>query len=523
MAQFGSASALGAEGPRFKSGYPDPTPSVAAFHDSYDEGRRRSGASIHNSQENFLVKSVVESLNPTRVRLAVEVPFEELEPSIKSVYQRIAAQVNVPGFRRGKVPPVVIDQRIGRPAVLDEAVQEALPRLYGQAVEDNELRPLGQPEVDVTDFADGQELKFTVEVDIRPTVTLPEWEGLEVQIDDADVTDADVDEQLQQLRSRFGTLLGVDRAAAEGDFVMVDLEARKDGELVEGGQATGVSYQIGSGQLVPGIDDAVTGLSAGESATFHTTLLGTNAGEEVDCTVTVSAVKEQQLPELDDDFAQMASEFDSLDELRADLREQAQRVKRVEQAIAARDAVLEKLLERAGDVPLPEGVVATSVQEHLSDGHGDDEHRADFEKDLRQSLTAQFVLDELVKAQDLQVSQEELTSYLVQRAARSGVDPNQLIQQYVETGTIPALVSEVARGKALALVVEKAQVVDASGRPVPLDLLRDDGTVGDAAPGSATPSISFADFEEEVEGEEEVEFDEDDETAAADRSDEDRS
>jgi trigger factor len=445
------------------------------------------------------VKSVVESLNPTRVRLAVEVPFEELEPSIKSAYKRIGAQVNVPGFRRGKVPPLVIDQRIGRPAVLDEAVNEALPKLYGQAVEDNELRPLGQPEVDVTDFADGQELKFTVEVDVRPEVTLPEWEGLQVGVDDADVTDDDVDRQLRQLQSRFGTLVGVDRPATDGDFVMVDLEARKDGELVEGGQATGVSYQIGSGQLVAGIDEAVTGLSAGESTTFRTTLLGTNAGEEVDCTVTVSAVKEQQLPELDDDFAQMASEFDTLEELRADLRGRAVQVKRLEQAMAARDAVLDKLLDAVGEIPLPEGVVSAQIEEHLSDGHGDEEHRAEFEKDLRHNLTAQFVLDELVKVEDLQVTQEELTSYLIERAARSGVDPNQLIQQYVETGTIPALVSEVARGKALALVVEKAQIVDASGRAVQLDRLRDDGTVGEAAPGVGAPDIAFADFDENAE------------------------
>jgi trigger factor len=451
------------------------------------------------------VKSVVESLNPTRVRLAVEVPFEELEPSIKSAYQRIAAQVNVPGFRRGKVPPVVIDQRIGRPAVLDEAVNEALPRLYSQAVDDNELRPLGQPDVDVTDFADGQELKFTVEVDVRPTVKLPEWAGLQVHVDDADVTDDDVEAQLQQLRSRFGTLVGVDRPAMDGDFVVIDLEATKDGEPVEDGQATAVSYQIGSGELVPGIDEAVLGLSAGESARFHTTLVGTHAGEEVDCTVNVSAVKEQQLPVLDDEFAQTASEFDTLDELRADLAERAARVKRIQQAVEARDAVLDKLLEEAGEIPLPEGVISAQVEEHLSDGHGDDDHREEFEDDLRRNLTAQFVLDELVKAEDLQVSQEELTSFLLQRAARSGIDPNQLIQQYVESGTIPALVSEVARGKALALVVEKAQILDASGRPVELDQLRHDGTVGETAPAAG---IEFAEFEDDLDADEDVDFDE---------------
>jgi trigger factor len=497
-------------------------PANAFARGGYDDGRRRSGASSH-LQEHSPVKSVVESLNQTRVRLAVEVPFEELEPSIKSAYQRIAAQVNVPGFRRGKVPPLVIDQRIGRPAVLDEAVNEALPKLYGQAIEENQLRPLGQPEVDVTDFVDGQELKFTVEVDVRPTVTLPEWEGLQVQVADADVTDTDVEEQLQRLRSRFGTLVGVDRPAADGDFVVIDLEATVGGKPVEDGQATGVSYQIGSGQLVPGIDDAVTGLSAGESATFQTTLLGTNAGQEVDCRVTVSAVKEQQLPELDDEFAQMASEFDTLEELRADLRNQAASLKRVEQAMNARDAVLDKLLEKAGDIPLPEGVVSAQIGEHLSDGHGDDEHRADFEKDLRRSLTAQFVLDELVKAEQLQVSQEDLTSALLQRAARSGVEPNQLIQQYIETGTLPTLVSEVARGKALALVVEKAQIVDASGRPVQLDRLQDDGAVADDALGLETPDVAFADFEEDVDlDEDDAELDEPDEPAT-EKSGEDQS
>lgn len=442
------------------------------------------------------MKSVVETLNPTRVRLAVEVPFEELEPSIQSAYRRIAAQVNVPGFRRGKVPPRVIDQRIGRPAVLDEAVNEALPKLYGQVVQDNEIDPLGQPQVDVTEFADGQELKFTVEVDVRPTVSLPEWDGLEVQVEDADVTEEDVDEQLQQLRSRFGTLVGVDRPAAEGDFVVVDLEATKDGEPVDGGQATGVSYQIGSGQLIEGIDEAVTGLSAGDSATFTTTLLGTNAGEELDCTVTVTAVKEQQLPELDEDFAQMASEFDTLQELRDDLRSRAERVKRLEQAVGARDKALDALLAKAGEVPLPEGVVTAQIEEHFRDDHGDDDHRVDFEQDFRRNLTAQFLLDELVKAENVQVSQEELTGYLIQRATRSGIDPNQLVQQYVQSGNLPALVAEVARGKALAMVVEKARVVDASGRPVELERLQEDGTLGDAPAATATPEIQFADYED---------------------------
>jgi trigger factor len=461
---------------------------------------------VHHVQECAAVKSVVETLNPTRVKLAVEVPFEELEPNIRSAYKKIAGQITVPGFRKGKVPPVVIDQRFGRAVVLQEAVNDALPELYGQALQDNELRPLGQPEVDVTEFGDGEELKFTAEVDIRPTIELPAWDGLAVQVDGIEVSNADVDEQMEQLRSRFGTLVGVDRPAAEGDFVMIDLSATKDGEPVEDGQATGISYQIGADdELLEGLDEALAGLSAGESATFRTTLVGTHEGEEVDCEVTVTAVKEQELPDLDDDFAQLASEFDTLDELRADLRERAERSKRLQQAVDARDKVLDRLLEAAGDVPLPEGIVNAEIDRHFEDGHGDDDHRQEFEEDFRRNLKAQFVLDEIVKTEELQVSQEELTSYILERAAQAGVDPNQLAQQYVQTGNLPALMADVARGKALALVVEKAAVVDASGQAVDLNRLREDGSVEDeeASEGGIAASVptgfEFAELDESVE------------------------
>jgi trigger factor len=450
------------------------------------------------------VKSVVETLNPTRVKLAVEVPFSELEPSIESAYKKIAKQVTVPGFRKGRVPPVVIDQRFGRAVVLQEAVNDALPGLYGQALQDNELRPLGQPEVDVTDFGDGEELKFTAEVDIRPEITLPEWDGMEVQVDDIEVTDDDVDTQLTALQSRFGTLIGVDRPAGENDFVVIDLKAMQEDEVVEDGQATGVSYQIGVGEeMLDGMDAALTGLSAGESTTFKTTLVGTHEGMAVDCELTVNSVKEQQLPDLDDDFAQLASEFDTLDELRGDLRERAERAKRLQQAVEARDKILDTLLETAGEVPLPDGVVTAEIERHFEDGHGDDEHRQEFERDLRKNLTAQFVLDELVKAEEIQVSQEELTSYIIDRAAQGGVDPNQLAQQYVQSGNLPALMADVARGKALALVVEKAKVTDASGNDVALDRLQEDGTFGEpesATAGSPAASVptgfEFAELDE---------------------------
>lgn len=457
------------------------------------------------------MKSVVETLNPTRVRLAVEVPFAELESNIQSAYKRIAAQVTVPGFRKGKVPPMVIDQRIGRPVVLEEAVNEAIPQLYQDAMRENELTPLAQPDIDQPQFGEGEDLKFTAEVTVKPKIELPQWEGLEVQVDDIEVGDDDLGERLDVLRARFGTLVTVERAAADGDFVQIDLDATDDGEPVEGGQASGVSYQIGRGGMVEGLDDALVGLSAGESTSFRTTLVGTHEGEEVDVQVTVHAVKEQQLPELDDEFAQLASEFDTLDELRDDIRQQALNSKRIEQAMAARDKVLEQLIGNAGDIPLPEELIALQVEEHLADGHGDDDHKAEFEKNLRDNLTQQFVLDELVKAENIEVSQDELSSYIIQQAMRSRIDPNQLAQQLVDQGNLPAVVADVARGKALALAVEKAKVTDASGNDVELNRLREDGTLADPSEleGVAAPTVDgsfeFAELDDDKAGDEATE------------------
>jgi trigger factor len=439
------------------------------------------------------VKSATTNINPTRVKLEVEVPFEELQPDIKAAYKRIAGQVTVPGFRKGKVPPAIIDQRIGRPVVLEEAVNQALPKLYGDALRENELEPLGQPEVDVDDIVDGEDLKFSAELSIRPDIELSGWEGIEVEVDDIDVSDDAVSERLDALRSRFGTLTGVDRAAAEGDFVQIDLNATDDGEPVEGGQATGVSYQIGRGGLIDGLDEAITGLSAGDSTAFRSTLVGTHDGQEVDVAVTVSGVKEQELPDLDDEFAQLASEFDTLDELRDDLRLQVENAGRLEQAAAARDKVLEALLEKAGEVPVPEELISSQVEEHLSDGHGEEGHREEYEQNLRDGMRQQFVLDELVSSEEIQPTPEDLTSYVLQQAARSGMDPNQLAQQLQSSGNLPAVVADVSRGRALALVVEKAIVVDASGNPVELGRLREDGSIAPEGEGE----FEFAELDED--------------------------
>jgi trigger factor len=442
------------------------------------------------------VKSAVETLNPTRVKLIVEVPFEELRPSLDAAYKKIAGQINVPGFRRGKVPPQVVDQRVGRGVVLDEAVNEALPQFYFQALEENQIQALSQPDIEVVSFEDGGEFAFAAEVDVRPDIDVPEYEGIQAEVPDAEVTDDDVDTQLQALRERFGTLKTVERPAAVGDFVSIDLSASMDGEPIEEAQASGMSYKVGSELLVDGLDEALSGLEAGESKSFASRLVGGElAGEEVDVEVTVQSVKEQELPDLDDEFAQTASEFDTVDELTADLRSRLERGRRLDQAAEARDSVLAKLLEMT-DIPVPESAVTEeikarreSINEQLQqvgmdfesylevEEQTEEEFEGDLDKRVRDTLASRFLLDELAKQKQLSVAEGELTEHLVRRAQRSGMQPDAYAEQIVQGGRIPELVSEVVRAKALQLVVESAQVTDTAGRVIELKRLKADGTL----------------------------------------------
>jgi len=444
------------------------------------------------------VKSAVETLNPTRAKLTIEVEFAELKPSLDAAYQRIAKQVNIPGFRKGKVPPPVIDRQVGRGAVLDEAINDALPKLYVQALEDNDLQPLAQPDIDITRFEDNESLEFTAEVDVRPTIEVPAYDGLEIKVDDISVADDEVEEQVQNLRERFATLTDVDRAVQEGDVVTIDLVASRDGETVDGGEVNGYSYKVGSGELIEGVDDALVGLKAGEEKTFQSQLLGGDAaGEDVDVLVRVTAVKEQELPELDDEFAQTASEFDTVEELRADLRSRLESRARLEQATAARDAVLEKLLDSA-EIPLPDAGVGSEIasrrqqieqqlmyagltmEQYLdNEKQTQDEFDADLEKRVRDAMAAQFLLDEVVKKEQIGVDQAELSQHLFQRAQESGQNPDEFVKHMVEHNHIPEMVAEVVRSKALGLIVESASITDASGNPVELKNLRPDGSIGE--------------------------------------------
>jgi len=419
------------------------------------------------------VKSAVETLSPTRVKLTVEVPFDELKPSIDTAYQTIAGQVQVPGFRRGKVPSRIIDQRVGKGAVLQEAINEALPKFYGDALDEHNIRPLGQPEVDVTAIPveEGEPFTFTAEVDRRPEITLPDYSSLTATVDAITVDEADIEERIQSLRERFGTLKTIERAVATGDFVSVDLSAEIDGDEIDA--VTGVSYEVGSGNMLEGMDDALVGMSAGETKTFSAPLAGgEHEGRDATCTVTVQAVKERELPELGDDFAQLASEFDTMDELRADLAKEAQKGKQFSQGMQARDAIMESLLAVV-EVPVPDSIVEHEVNHHL-EGEGrleDDEHRAEVDADTRKALKAQFLLDAIVEKEEIRVEQPELIEYLVLTAQQYGMDPNTFAQMLDQQGQIPAMVAEVARRKALAAVLDKATVTDSDGNAVDLRAL----------------------------------------------------
>jgi trigger factor len=448
------------------------------------------------------VKSTVETLSPTRVRLQIEVPFAEIEPSLKKAYREVAQQVSIPGFRRGKVPAAVIDQRIGREAVLNEAVQEIIPQQLVAALQQHQVRSLGRPQVDNLEFDDGAPLTFTAEVDVRPEINLPELGDITVTVDEIQITDEEIDQQVSGLRDRFATLKTVERAAQQGDYVQIDLVATVDGQPVEGGTASNISHEVGSQQLLPGLDEVLVGMSAGDETTFVTPLVaGDHAGRDADVAVTLRTVKEKELPPLDDDFAQLASEFDTLAELRADVRERLGRIKRAEQLYQARDRALDELVERSG-VPAPEGVVQDEVEHrkaHLSEelermgrslpdylameGKTEQEFDTDLAASAAQGLKVQMVLDALAEAEEVQVSDDEFGQEVVARAQRAGMEPQKYYDELVRAGAAAQVHGEVRRNKALGRLIEQITITDTAGNPVSTEVVSAQATpVPPAAP-----------------------------------------
>ena len=450
------------------------------------------------------MKSTIEELGPTRVRMAIEVPWGDLDHAFGEVYKELGKQVRVPGFRPGKVPNRVLDQRIGRPVVLEQVVQHAIPEVYSEVVRENQVRVLGQPDIEVTRLDDNDTLAFTAEVDVAPQLTLPELDNLAVTVEDVEVSDEDIAAQIDVMRERFGMLTGVERAAEEGDFVSIDLEAKLDGEVLEDGSTTGMSYEVGSASLMEGLDDAVRGLSAEESKTFDTALLsGPNAGQTAEVTVTVRSVKTKELPEVDDEFASTASEFDTLAELREDVRTRLARTKILGQGAQARDKLVEHLIEVV-EVPIPANLVEREIEWRnrafenelqqagmdwdsflsISGGQSREEYDAEQRKTVEGAVKTQFILDAIADAREVTVDNDDLSAQIMAQAQRSRMSPEQYAQQLQQGGNIQEFVADVRRTKTLAQLLEQTTITDASGNVVDLEALRPQ-TVRAATPDPA--------------------------------------
>ena len=439
------------------------------------------------------MKISVRNLEPTKVKLTVTVEPEELNPYLDAARKEIAKQVNVPGFRKGHVPGKIIDQRIGFAAVAGEAVNDAVPELYSKALDEKKIRPMAQPEFDVQDVPqsanDETKLKFTATVERRPDIELPEIDGLEIAISKLEVKDEDVDKRLETLRQRFGTLVGVDRPAAKGDFANIDLTAEIDGETVDSQE--GVSYELGSNTMLDGLDEALDGLSAGEETTFEGTLeAGEHEGQKATVKVKVNSVKAEELPELNDEFASEASEFDTLDELKADIRKAAAQDAEGRQATEARDAFIAKLQEGL-EIPVPKGVKANMVEEQLKGMTPDPEkatkeQKAQAEETVEKELRDQMVLDALAEKLDVQVSQSDVFNFLASIAQQYGMDPNNFIQAIIKNGQLGSAVQEVGRSKGL-LAGMRAVKFTADGEVVDLSAF-----LGEAAEDEESESVEAA-------------------------------
>lgn len=439
------------------------------------------------------MKISVRNLEPTKVKLTVTVEPEELNPYLDAARKEIAKQVNVPGFRKGHVPGKIIDQRIGFAAVAGEAVNDAVPELYSKALDEKKIRPMAQPEFDVQDVPqsanDETKLKFTATVERRPDIELPEIDGLEIAISKPEVKDEDVNKRLETLRQRFGTLVGVDRPAAKGDFANIDLTAEIDGETVDSQE--GVSYELGSNTMLDGLDEALDGLSAGEETTFEGTLeAGEHEGQKATVKVKVNSVKAEELPELNDEFASEASEFDTLDELKADIRKAAAQDAEGRQATEARDAFIAKLQEGL-EIPVPKGVKANMVEEQLKGMTPDPEkatkeQKAQAEETVEKDLRDQMVLDALAEKLDVQVSQSDVFNFLASIAQQYGMDPNNFIQAIIKNGQLGSAVQEVVRSKGL-LAGMRAVKFTADGEVVDLSAF-----LGEAAEDEESESVEAA-------------------------------
>lgn len=429
------------------------------------------------------MKATVESKGPTKVQLNIEVPPEELAPYRADTLKRLANEVKVPGFRKGKVPPAVLESRIGREHVSQEMLADALPALYSYALKEHDIQPLAQPEIEVTDFRENEPLKVTAQVEVKPEVELPEkYVGLEVYAPAPTASEQDINNQLQRMRERHGKLEAVSRSADKGDFVSIDLFAFRHGEPVEGASVEDFVYEIGSARYIPELDDHLVGKRAGDIVQFNSQLprgLG-EPGDEDEATlkVVVKEVQVKKLPELDDEFAKMASEFTTLAELKEDIDRRISGHKEKDTDATVRSMILEQLLDRT-DIPLPGAMVdketeirlgrliqelgrnGITVDQYLeSQGISREELYENYREAAKAAVSADLLLEAIGKEESLQVTDEDLESEIKFLAEQTKQDAEQLATNMANAGSITVLAGDILRRKALDFLVENATILD---------------------------------------------------------------
>jgi trigger factor len=419
------------------------------------------------------VKTTVERLNPTRVKLTITVDAAGFKPALEKAYVTVSSQVNIPGFRKGKVPAAILDQRVGKDAIIAQAVNDGLDDFYREALIKENLKPLSTPQADIKSAPNAQEptneLVVELEVEVRPEFKLPEYKGLKIKVDAVKIAKMDIESELDALRARFGTLKTVDRPAKSGDFTSIDLSAAIGGTQID--TAKDISYEIGSGQLLDGIDEALETLTAGETTTFRSKLVGGDqAGSEAEVTVTLNAVKERELPKADDAFAQLASEFDTIAELKADIEKKLEQNFVRKQILQARDQIVDQLIEKA-KIPVSDEAVKREVDSHLeNEGKAmDDPHRVEVLEETEKNFRVQLLLDAVVDAEAIKVEDQELIEYLAFQSRNYGMDPNEFIKQVANAGQVPMFVDELSRRKAVDALVAHAEITDAKGNKVSVE------------------------------------------------------
>ncbi|MFM1958025.1 MAG: hypothetical protein RI929_388 [Actinomycetota bacterium] len=419
------------------------------------------------------MKTTVERLNPTRVKLTITVDQAGFKPALEKAYETVSSQVNIPGFRKGKVPATILDQRVGKDAIIAQAVNDGLDDFYREALIKENLKPLSTPQADIKSAPNAQEpandLVVELEVEVRPEFKLPEYKGLKIKVDAVKIAKMDIETELDALRARFGTLKTVDRPAKSGDFTSIDLAASIGGTQID--TAKDISYEIGSGQLLDGIDEALETLTAGETTTFRSKLVGGDqAGSEAEVTVTLNAVKERELPKADDAFAQLASEFDTIAELKADIEKKLELNFVRKQILQARDQIVDQLVEKA-KIPVSDEAIKREVDHHLEqEGKAmDDPHRVEVLEETEKNFRVQLLLDAVVDAEGIKVEDQELIEYLAFQSRNYGMDPNEFIKQVANAGQVPMFVDELSRRKAVDALVAHAEITDAKGNKVSVE------------------------------------------------------